>query len=72
MDPLLCNATTKVRLFRETEQKGDKNTIKVRELIALTFLTTKVFIKFNSKTFDFLPIIFKMVCLVFSGCTVFS
>ena len=54
--------TTKVRLFRETEQKRDKNTIKVRKLIALTFPTTEVFIKFNSKTFEqltFCPLFLK-------------
>ena len=65
-------STTKVQLFRETEQKEDKNTIKVRELIVLTFPTaadevssinvhyTEVFKKFNSKTFESLTF-----CLLF-------
>ena len=66
--------TTKVQLFRETEQNGDRNTIKVTELIHLTFPTaigemssfnvhyTEVFLKFNSKTFEpltFCPLLLK-------------
>ena len=57
-------STANVQLFWETEQKRYKSTIKVRELIVLTFPTAigevssinfhckEVFVEFNSKTFE--------------------
>ena len=67
-------SSTKVQLLWETEQKGDKNTIKVRELFVLIFPTVidevssinvhyaEVFKGFKSKTFKpltFCPLFFK-------------
>ena len=57
-------SSTKVQLLWETEQKGDKNAIKVRELFVLTFPTAigevssinvyyaGVFKGFKSKTYE--------------------
>ena len=75
-------STTKVQLFWETEQKGDKNTIKVINQFVLTFSTaicevssinayyTEVFEGFNSKTFQsltFCPLFFRW----FAWCSEF-
>ena len=66
-------STTKVQLFWKTEQKEGKNTIKVRELIVLTFPIaadevssinvhyTEVFTKFISKTFDPLTFVYNFL-----------
>ena len=67
-------STPKDQLFCDTEQKGDKNIIKVRvlfigELSSIDARYKEVFDRFNSKTFC--PFFFRG-CLLFRGSIVFS